>query len=103
MVALVVLRNKAIKPLLAAAQDLHPSRRAQNPRPLDRNYETIRTAMQSVFHELGRTSTIIFSNLAVKRLIKGEARCAFGMAETPAEITILQDQNASWSNGPPPD
>ena len=53
MVALVVLRNKAIKPLLAAAQDLHPSRGAQNPRPLDRNYETIRTAMQSVFQELG--------------------------------------------------
>ena len=46
MVALVVLRNKAIKPLLAAAQDRHPSRGAQNPRPLDRNYETIRTAMQ---------------------------------------------------------
>jgi hypothetical protein len=43
MVALVVLRNKAIKPLLAAAPDLHPSRGAQNPRPLDRNYETIRT------------------------------------------------------------
>ena len=53
MVALVVLRNKAIKPLLAAAQDLHPSRGAQNPRPLDRNYETIRMAMQSVFQELG--------------------------------------------------
>jgi hypothetical protein len=53
MVALVVLRNKAIKPLLAAAQDLHPSRGAQNPRSLDRNYETIRTAMQSVFQELG--------------------------------------------------
>ncbi len=53
MVAVVVLRNKAIKPLLAAAQDLHPSRGAQNPRPLDRNYQTIRTAMQSVFQELG--------------------------------------------------
>ena len=53
MVALVVLRNKAIKPLLAAAQDLHPSRGAQNPGPLDRNYEIIRTAMQVVFHELG--------------------------------------------------
>src|SRR6201997_451560 len=53
MVALVVLRDKAIKPLLAAAQDLHSSRGAQNPRPLDRNYETIRTAMQSVFQELG--------------------------------------------------
>jgi len=52
MVALVVLRNKAIKPLLAAAQDLRPSRGAQNPRPLDRNYEIIRTAMQVVFQEL---------------------------------------------------
>jgi hypothetical protein len=36
----VVLRNKAIKPLLAAAQDLHPSRGAQNPRPLDRSIAT---------------------------------------------------------------
>src|SRR5580704_5141565 len=53
MVALVVLRSEAIKPLLAAAQDLHPSRGAQNPRPFDRNYETIRMAMQSVFQELG--------------------------------------------------
>jgi hypothetical protein len=53
MVALVVLRNKAIKPLLAAAQDLRPSRGAQNPRPLDRNYEIIRKAMQVVFQELG--------------------------------------------------
>jgi len=33
--ALVVLRNKAIKPLLAAAQELRPVRNAQNPRPLD--------------------------------------------------------------------
>jgi hypothetical protein len=53
MVALVVLRNKAIKPLLAAAQDLRTSRGAQNPRPLDRQYDTIRTAMQAVFQELG--------------------------------------------------
>jgi hypothetical protein len=52
MVALVVLRNKAIKPLLAAAQDLRPSRGAQNPRPLDKQYDTIRTALQAVFQEL---------------------------------------------------
>jgi hypothetical protein len=31
MTALVVLRNKAIKPLLAAAQPLHPTRGAQQP------------------------------------------------------------------------
>jgi hypothetical protein len=53
MVAIVVLRNKAIKPLLAAAQNLRPSRGAQNPRPLDKHYDTIRKAMQEVFQELG--------------------------------------------------
>jgi DNA-binding transcriptional ArsR family regulator len=53
MAALVVLRDKAIKPLLTAAQDLRPSRGAQNPRALDTHYETIRTAMQGVFQELG--------------------------------------------------
>ena len=53
MAALVVLRNKAIKPLLAAAQELRPSRGAQNPRALDTHYDTIRIAMQGVFQELG--------------------------------------------------
>ena len=46
MVVLVVLRNKAIKPSLAAAQELCKSRGAQNPRPLHKHYETVRTAMQ---------------------------------------------------------
>jgi hypothetical protein len=53
MVALTVLRNKAIKPLLAATQQLRPSRGAQNPTPLDSHYQTIRTGMQAVFKELG--------------------------------------------------
>ena len=53
MAALVVLRDKAIKPLLAAAQDQQTSRGAQNPRALDTHYDTIRTAMQGVFQELG--------------------------------------------------
>ena len=53
LTALVVLRSKAIAPLLAAAQDLRPSRQAQNPRPLDQHYADLRTAMQGVFHELG--------------------------------------------------
>ena len=30
----VVLRNKAIKPLLAATQPLHPARGAHNPKPI---------------------------------------------------------------------
>ena len=53
MAALVVLRDKAIKPLLAAAQQLRKSRRPRNPTSLDVYYQTIRTAMQAVFHELG--------------------------------------------------
>jgi hypothetical protein len=46
MAALVILRDKAIKPL-------RPSLRAQNPTPLDANYDTIRTDMFGVFDELG--------------------------------------------------
>ena len=53
MTALLVLRNKAIKPLLAAAQPLRPTRGPHNPKPIDHHYHTINVAMQGVFHELG--------------------------------------------------
>jgi hypothetical protein len=48
-----VLRDKAIKPLLAAAQQHRRSRRPQNPSSLDIHYQTIRASMRGVFHELG--------------------------------------------------
>ena len=51
--ALVVLRNKAIKPLLAAAQQIRPGREPQNPRAIEHHYQTIRIAMRGVFNELG--------------------------------------------------
>ena len=51
--ALIVLRNKAIKPLLAAARPLHPTRGELNPKPIDAHYHALRFAMQGVFHELG--------------------------------------------------
>jgi len=51
--ALIVLRNKAIRPLLAAARHLHPSRGELNPKPIDAHYHAVRFAMQGVFHELG--------------------------------------------------
>jgi hypothetical protein len=62
---LKALRNKAIQPLLAAAQELRPSRQAQNPRVIDNRvvgrklpttdnrYDAIRLAMKGVFQELG--------------------------------------------------
>jgi len=51
--ALMTLREKAIRPLLAAAQEIRPSRGAQNPTALDRHYETVRVGMAGVFRELG--------------------------------------------------
>jgi hypothetical protein len=54
MTALVVLRDKAIQPLLAAAQQTRPTRGAQNPTQLDMHYQTIRAGMQGVFHETSR-------------------------------------------------
>jgi hypothetical protein len=51
--ALLVLREKAIKPLLAAAQDITPTRGGQNPRAIDRHYQDLRLAMKGVFAELG--------------------------------------------------
>jgi len=53
MTALLVLRDKAIKPLLAAAQPLRPRRGPRNPKPIDRHYAAIQIAMRGVFHELG--------------------------------------------------
>ena len=53
MAALIVLRDRAIKPLLAAAQETWPTRGAQNPTALDTHFHTIRTAMQGVFSHLG--------------------------------------------------
>jgi len=53
MAALVILRDTAIKPLLAAVQPLRPSRQPPNPTPIDAHYYTIRTGMLGVFNELG--------------------------------------------------
>jgi len=52
MTALIVLRNKAIKPLLAAAQSLRPTRGEHNPKPIDAHYDALQLAMRRVFHEL---------------------------------------------------
>jgi hypothetical protein len=53
LTALVVLRHKVIEPLLAAATQTRPARSGQNPTRLDQYYETLRTGMQGLFHELG--------------------------------------------------
>jgi hypothetical protein len=52
--ALVVLREKAIRPLLAAAQETRPSRGSQNPTALGRHCETVQVGiMAGILRELG--------------------------------------------------
>ena len=53
MVALVVLREKVIKPLLAAAKQTMPSYGPQNPTAVDQRYNALRTEMNGLFRELG--------------------------------------------------
>lgn len=53
MVAMVVLREKVIKPLLAAAKQTKPSHGAQNPTAVDQHYNVLRTEMNGLFRELG--------------------------------------------------
>ena len=50
---LVVLREKAIRPLLAAAQENRQPRGSQSPTALDRHYETVRVGMAGILRELG--------------------------------------------------
>lgn len=53
LTALLVLRDKVIKPLLAASIETHPTHGAQNPTPLDHHYEATRTGLLGIFRELG--------------------------------------------------
>jgi hypothetical protein len=53
LAALIVLRQRILKPLLAAAEHAAPARSAEPPTTLDRHYAALRTEMHGVFHELG--------------------------------------------------
>jgi len=53
MAALLVLLDKAIKPLLAAAQHIGGSRPPQNPAPETSITKPFVRACEGVFHELG--------------------------------------------------
>ena len=42
---MLVLRDKVLKPLLAASTETYPAHGAQNPRNLDRHYEAMGSGM----------------------------------------------------------
>jgi hypothetical protein len=70
--ALIVLRNKAIKPLLAAAQDLRASRGAQIPERSIGTTTPFARPCKASFKSLGwlpEHRQLFFSNFALKRLI----------------------------------
>lgn len=53
MTALVVLREKVIKPLLAASQRPEPQTKLNHPTPVDHHYEHLRAGMRDLFTALG--------------------------------------------------
>lgn len=53
MAALVVLREKVIRPLLAASSRSELQSKLNNPTPIDRHYETLRLGMRDLFTALG--------------------------------------------------
>lgn len=52
MAAVAVLRNKVIKPLLAAGCHLQHGCKPESPSPLDQHYDTLRTGMLDLFNAL---------------------------------------------------
>jgi len=53
MTTLVVLREKVIRPLLAASTRPEPRSKLSNPTPIDHHYENLRAGMRGLFTELG--------------------------------------------------
>jgi hypothetical protein len=53
LTALLVLREKIIRPLLAASTQPEPTAKPAHPTPGDHHYENLRTGMRSLFIELG--------------------------------------------------
>jgi hypothetical protein len=53
LTALLILRDKVIRPLLAASRQPPPSSQPANPTPIDRHYETLRASMRDLFTEFG--------------------------------------------------
>jgi hypothetical protein len=53
LTALLVLREKIIRPLLAASGQPEPRGKPANPAPIDHHYESLRAAMRHLFTDLG--------------------------------------------------
>jgi len=53
LTAVLVLRDKVIRPLLAASNQPEPAAKPAHPTPIDQHYESLRAGMRDLFKELG--------------------------------------------------
>jgi hypothetical protein len=53
LTALLVMREKIIRPLLAASAQPQPTAQPAHPTPVDHHYESLRAGMRCLFTELG--------------------------------------------------
>ncbi|SPE39672.1 hypothetical protein SBA3_3360004 [Candidatus Sulfopaludibacter sp. SbA3] len=63
MTALLVLREKVIRALLAASQRPEPQITANHPTPMDHNYEHLRVGMRDLFTALRIAASSAFMGL----------------------------------------
>jgi hypothetical protein len=56
MAALVLLRDKVIKPVLASQCDLRRRPKLRNPKPIDLRYDALQRHMSDLLEELGMTA-----------------------------------------------
>jgi hypothetical protein len=91
MTALVVLRNKVIKPLLAAAQPHYPARGAHNPKPIDLHYDALRRALH------GRLPRARHRRLTIDKVFVGLRL----EAPSPHSTVTLLARLRGWSTSVP--
>jgi hypothetical protein len=53
IVALLLIRDQVIRPILAGVRSPRRGRKPATWTPIDRDYETLRLGMQTLFHDLG--------------------------------------------------
>ena len=94
--AMLTLRDQVIAPILAGVRSPRPGRKPAHWTLIDRNYETLRIDMQTLFHNLGITPAQA-SRRIDNILSIGGMQASSGTP--PARTTC---SSTSWSGQPPP-
>jgi hypothetical protein len=92
-----VLRNKAIKPLLAAVRPLRPARGSHNPKPIDAHYQTIQGqgfALKRLADNSGRVRCLELLTKNLRNFGRQQHYIGRGRREDVAAVHVDQPRQA---------